>query len=111
MLNTVYLPTASADGKDWRTWESECHSAFRATRYQTSSGTDNSAWRATASRSFFRLMTCTRKLVRKLRTSQVHSSGQGSSISEESPESAVAFSERLQQQLGALFRAHVARLD
>src|SRR5712691_658920 len=58
MLNTVNLPTASAEGNTCRTSNRLLHRAFLAMRYQTSRGAASSACTSAASKSFLRLMTC-----------------------------------------------------
>jgi hypothetical protein len=56
MLKTVYLPTASADGKSRLTSSREVQSALFAIRYQTSSGPAKFPCPLAATNSFFRLM-------------------------------------------------------
>src|SRR5258708_7204437 len=58
MLNTVNLPTASAEGNTCRTSIRLLHRAFLAMRYQASRGPASSGCTLAACKSFLRLMTC-----------------------------------------------------
>src|SRR6266446_1191220 len=63
MLNTVNSSTASAEGNDCRTSVRFFHRPFLAMRYQTSKGPPRLPCSFAASRSFFRLITCTAGLL------------------------------------------------